>query len=242
MEPFISIENLKRSASILSDVLLKNRPQFSSVMQWPLLPQQILAMDFTAKNEDLKQLNLLDTSIFNDYVFKLIRKKRAIIGAGGYLENRVIYRRSKVFEGAEQRCIHLGIDIWAKAYSTVFAPLPAKVHSFRDNVGFGDYGPTIILAHELEGIPFYTLYGHLSRSSLQQIQEGQEIRKGAPFAFIGPYPENGDWPPHLHFQIMLDVEGRTGDFPGVAPLSQLERFKALCPDPNLILDLPIFDL
>ena len=240
MELSIFLESLKKNAAILSEKLLKNRPQFSPVMQWPLLPKQIMALDFTCANQDLRQLNLLNTPLFNDYVFKLISKNKARMGAGGYLENRVIYRRSKVFEGAEQRCIHLGIDIWTQAYTGIFAPLAGEVHSFQDNAGFGDYGPTIILSHKLEGIRFYTLYGHLSKASLDQLEVGKVIGKGEAFAAIGPYPENGDWPPHLHFQLILDMEGRTGDFPGVIAPSQLERYQALCPDPNLILNLPIF--
>ena len=115
------------------------------------------------------------------------------------------------------------------------APLPARVHSLADNNNFGDYGPTIILAHDLAGQPFYSLYGHLTRTDLAALQPGQAIEQGQVLAHVGPYPENGDWPPHLHFQLIADLQGRWGDFPGVAPPSERAYWAALCPNPMLVL-------
>ncbi|MDX5345953.1 MAG: peptidoglycan DD-metalloendopeptidase family protein, partial [Hymenobacteraceae bacterium] len=145
------------------------------------------------------------------------------------------YERSTLFEGSDQyRSIHLGVDIWADAGTEVLAPLDGKVHSFRDNNNFGDYGPTLILEHQLENKIFYTLYGHLSRSSLIGLVEDNVFRKGERIGWIGNYPENGNWPPHLHFQIITDMEGRKGDFPGVVAKQEREKYQQLCPDPNLI--------
>jgi hypothetical protein len=50
-------------------------------------------------------------------------------------------------------------------------------------------------------------------------------------ADIGPRPENGNWPPHLHFQVMLDLLGNSGDYPGVAYPDQREVWTSICPDP-----------
>ena len=179
-----------------------------------------------------------NTEAFHQYITKSIEARGGKMGIGGYMENRPIYSRSDVFDGDENRRIHLGIDIWAPAFTEVHTPLKAKVHSFQDNAAFGDYGPTIILSHELEGHTLYTLYGHLSRRSLQGLRVGQSIEKGASFTELGPYPENGDWPPHLHFQLILDLEGHSGDFPGVAASSEREKYQRLCPDPYLLLYLP----
>lgn len=231
-------DSCELSRQQLSSVLERYKHEFHPVMSWPSLHQQLILLDFTAANLSLESLNLRDTALFAQYVNTLIADRQALMGAGGYLENRVIYRRSTVFESEESRCIHLGVDLWAPALSPVFAPLQGKVHSFQDNNAFGDYGPTIILEHELEGRIFYTLYGHLSRRSLQGMEEGRTIQKGEAFCELGPHPENGDWPPHLHFQLITDMEGRRGDFPGVAAPSMLEKYRQLCPNPNLILNLP----
>ncbi|MFO7683285.1 MAG: aminotransferase class III-fold pyridoxal phosphate-dependent enzyme, partial [Chloroflexota bacterium] len=123
--------------------------------------------------------------------------------------------------------------------AAVYAPLPGKIHSFHDNNLPLDYGPTLILAHETdEGVPFYTLYGHLSRKSMADWTVGKRIAAGEQIATVGAMHENGGWPPHLHFQIMLDMLGKEGDFIGVAPASQREVWKSICPDPNLILGIP----
>ncbi len=67
---------------------------------------------------------------------------------------------------------------------------------------------------------------------------GQHVEAGERIGAIGAPPENGDWPPHLHFQIITDLMELGADFPGVAPASQREVWKSLSPDPNLILRIP----
>ena len=175
----------------------------------------------------------------NEYIFGLLKKNGTRVGAGGYLEDRIIYRRSKHFgSGDEPRSIHLGIDIWMAAGTSIWAPLDASVHSFKDNDVFGDYGPTIILQYNLDGVTFYTLFGHLSRESLVGMYEGKEFKKGEKIASVGNFPINGDWPPHLHFQLVVDMGDKKGDFFGVSSPSQKEYYSILCPDPNLILHIP----
>lgn len=198
-----------------------------------------LILDFTASNPDLASIDLTNTSVFTDYVFGKLQRNGVEVGVGGYNEHRVIYRRSPHFNQTEEsRCIHLGIDLWAKAGTPVFAPLDGVVHSFQDNNHFGDYGPTIILKHMWEEKPLFSLYGHLSRTSLGGLRVGMPVKTGQKIAEIGPYPENGDWPPHLHFQLMTDMLGHTGDFPGVCSLTDRERFLAICPNPNQLLQIP----
>ncbi|PTB97518.1 peptidase M23 [Marivirga lumbricoides] len=192
-------------------------------------------MDFTAHNKKLLAIDLKDTDIFNKHVFDLLAERNKEFGWGGYLENREIYKRSTHFQQGEPRNFHLGIDVWAKAGSSVYCPMAAKVHSFADNNNFGDYGPTIILEHQIGNNVIYTLYGHLSRKSLNNLHEGQLIEKGDKFCEIGPYPENGDWPPHLHFQVMKDMLGNKGDFPGVCSASQLEKYKSICINPEVFI-------
>ncbi|WP_020599661.1 peptidoglycan DD-metalloendopeptidase family protein [Spirosoma panaciterrae] len=199
-----------------------------------------LILDFSATNPDLASLNLTDTAVFTDYVFSKLKAAGVQVGVGGYNEHRVIYRRSPHFNDAEAepREIHLGIDLWANAGTPVFAPLDGIVHSFQDNAHFGDYGPTIILEHhDLASGPLYTLYGHMTRQSLEGLYEGKSFNAGDKLGEIGPYPENGDWPPHLHFQLMTDMLGLKGDFPGVCSVADRAKFLAICPNPNELLQI-----
>jgi murein DD-endopeptidase MepM/ murein hydrolase activator NlpD len=131
----------------------------------------------------------------------------------------------------------LGIDIWGKPYTKVMSPLDAIVHSFAFNNDYGDYGATIILTHQLEGQSFHTLYGHLSLNSIKNIHEGDRIKKGDVFAEFGIPFENGSWPPHLHFQIIIDMDRGKGDYPGVCKLSEKESYLFNSPDPDLILQM-----
>ena len=89
--------------------------------------------------------------------------------------------------------------------------------------------------NELNGVSFYSLYGHLTRNSLSDLHGGKRLETGESFAEIGSPPTNGDWPPHVHFQIMTNLLGNSGDFPGVIEASKEDEFRLICLDPNLFL-------
>ena len=223
---------------LLPDLLLRHQAEFGPVLPLDLNATTVTRLDFSATNPTVLHADLRDTAAFDALVNQLLADAGATAGVGGYLENRVIYRRSPHFgPGAaeEARSLHLGVDVWVPAGTPVLAPLPATVHSLADNDNFGDYGPTVVLQHELEGTVFYSLYGHLGRTEWRALRVGQQLAAGEAFAAVGPFPENGDWPPHLHFQLMADMQGCVGDFPGVARPSEREKWAALCPDPNLVL-------
>ncbi|WP_034256703.1 peptidoglycan DD-metalloendopeptidase family protein [Adhaeribacter aquaticus] len=220
----------------LIQYLEQNQEEIGPVVPHDLSAPNVCRLDLTANNQALAHANLTNTQAFDELINEMLQIQNATIGVGGYLEDRVIYRRSQHFDALQdKRSVHLGIDIWTAAFTPILAPLDGRVHSFQDNNNFGDYGPTIILEHELEEGKFYTLYGHLTRTSLQHLHPGQIIKKGEEFAQFGPFPENGDWPPHLHFQLMTDLLGMMGDFPGVCTLKQQDQFSKICLDPNLIL-------
>jgi murein DD-endopeptidase MepM/ murein hydrolase activator NlpD len=225
---------MKKSESV-RQVLNKQYPDISPVIQIGAKPEDIVNMDFTEQNEDFKKIDISDTEQMSQYMESLLDGYNKT-GIGGYGEDRYIYRRSALFDGEkEPRSIHLGIDIWVPAGTKVYAPLPAQVHSFNFNDNYGDYGGTIILEHKLDATTFFTLYGHLSKSSLDSMKEGKNIAQNEAFATIGNEEENGHWPPHLHFQLITDMLDKKGDFFGVAPPSEKEYYLDLCPDPKLIL-------
>ncbi|HXH04652.1 MAG TPA: peptidoglycan DD-metalloendopeptidase family protein [Candidatus Competibacteraceae bacterium] len=164
----------------------------------------------------------------------------AVLGVGRYRERRACYNAPQfAAAGGEARSVHLGIDLFAPAGTPLYAPLAGRVHSYADNALPLDYGPTIILEHQPEpGLRFYTLYGHLARESLAGLEVDQPFSAGAELARIGDPAVNGGWIPHVHFQIILDLLGCRGDFPGAGQPSLWALWESLCPDPNLILGLP----
>ncbi|GAB4124694.1 MAG: hypothetical protein OHK0045_02230 [Raineya sp.] len=215
---------------LLPSLLLKR--DFASIVPFALEASDTLVLDLSVNNLALDEVSLWETEKFDKWLKSLLAKHQKKAAIGGYLENRRIYRRSQHFEG---RSIHLGVDIWAEAGTPVFAPYDAVVHSFQNNTAWGDYGPTIILAHQIEDFYLYTLYGHLSLQSLEGLYEGKQIKQGEQFADLGDFPINGDWSPHLHFQCITDLMGKKGDFYGVCNPQEKEKFAAICPNPNLIL-------
>jgi 4-aminobutyrate aminotransferase-like enzyme/Ser/Thr protein kinase RdoA (MazF antagonist) len=165
------------------------------------------------------------------------------VGIGRYDEARYLYIAPAFATGKaitdEYRTIHLGIDLFAPAGTPIYAPLAGTVYASANNNAPQDYSPVIILEHKSEEHPtFYTLYGHLSRGSLNGIKLGQSIKKGEKLAAIGEPEANGGWTPHLHFQVITDLLELGTDFPGVARPSQRKVWLSLCPDPNLILGIP----
>ena len=199
-------------------------------------------LDMSARNPDMSAEMTNDSALFSRYIDAQLPGGQ--IGVGRYLEDRQFYT-SDAFAAQEgtRRSVHLGIDLFAPEGTRVFAPVDGVVHSFANNTGRLDYGPTIILEHQVPAqdhtVSFYTLYGHLSAESLDGLQPGQEIKAGSQIALLGAPLVNGDWPPHLHFQVMSDLLGRWGDFPGVASTEELGFWRGLCLDPNLVLRLPI---
>ncbi len=212
-------------------------PVLAQVLPYSLRDCHPLVLDLSANNGELNGINLNDTPAFTKYVFNKMAGAGTPVAIGGYNEDRVIYRKRATFSGEEPRSIHLGIDLWTKAGTPVFLPLDGKIHSFKDNRGFGDYGPTIIVEHCLENVTFFTLYGHLDMASLSSVSKGKHMRAGEKIGNIGNYPVNGDWPPHLHFQVITHMQGYEGDFPGVAAPSQKDFYLNLCPDPAFILGI-----
>jgi 4-aminobutyrate aminotransferase-like enzyme/Ser/Thr protein kinase RdoA (MazF antagonist) len=139
---------------------------------------------------------------------------------GRYNEARTFYTEP-MFEG---RTIHLGLDFFAPPGTPVFAPFDGFVFAVANNRKRLDYGPVMILQHET----FFTLYGHLAEIALAV---GTEVKAGQEIARVGDRPENGDWPPHLHYQVIRDLLDMGCDFPGVANPDMREVFTALSPDP-----------
>ena len=226
---------------ITNDIFLKHQVDFHPVVRFNSETDKLLELDFTESNTELNVEILNDTNRFSDYICDKLKAAGALYGIGGYNEHRTVYSRSKMFDshkpGEEPRRLHLGVDIWGHHNSAIFAPMDGLVYNFAFNNDYGDYGATIILSHQLEGLTFHTLYGHLSLNDIKNLELGQRITKGELFAEFGMPIENGHWPPHLHFQIIIDMEGYEADYPGVCALSERDKYLANCPDPDLILQL-----
>ena len=200
---------------------------------------EYVPLNLSITNSELKHHKLETAQDYEIFIQKHLDKNQGKIAFGGYIETRNLYQRSTVFknENTDERNIHIGLDLWINEAAPIYAALEGEIHSFQYNEALGDYGPTIILEHEIEGYKFHTLYGHLSLDSLKDKSVGQKIAKGEPIAELGLPPVNGDYAPHLHFQIIIDMENKKGDYPGVCSSKTLAFYLQNCPDPNLLLKI-----
>ena len=215
------------------DTFLKQNVIFAAPMFEPPLTSSVCVdMDLSSSSQEFS--GLAEGELDQAIVHKL-SSAGAIAGVGGYLENRSLYQDTELFQGDSERCIHIGVDVFMPAGTVIHTPFDAEVQSFASRQVSGDYGPVIILRHQLDGFEFHSLYGHLAESSLDGLKRGKAFSAGEPVAEIGARPANGNWPPHLHFQLIRDMQGCHGDYPGVVRLADLEFFKSNCPDPASLL-------
>lgn len=158
--------------------------------------------------------------------------------ADGYLEPRPIYTSTAYDkegnQGPESRSIHLGVDFWLPVGTPVHSLFDGEVVTAANDAGYKEYGGLVILKHHEDACTFYTLYGHLSTASATSLKVGTTIKKGEKIGALGKPQENGKWSPHLHFQIMLTMFDYVLDFPGVCYPKQMEVWRSICPDPNLL--------
>lgn len=201
--------------------------------------KQYIPLDLSVSNQNLTKESLANAATFENYIENYLTLNNSKVAYGGYNEERNLYKRSTMFKDleTEERNMHIGLDLWIKAGTPILAALDGTVHSFNFNAGFGDYGPTIILEHQVENHLFYTLYGHLSLDSLENIAIGNVINKGQQIGLLGNSTVNGDYSPHLHFQIIKNIGTNLGDYPGVCTKSDLDFYLDNCPDPNLLLKI-----
>ena len=219
--------------------ILADRTQRAiAILDDDILIKKYAAIDLSESNEHLMEYDIDNHYDCQEYVDMILMRNNSIVAFGGYLEKRNLYSKNSSFNNnGISRNVHLGMDFWAKAGTKVVTPVDGKVHSFQNNSNYGDYGPTIILEHELNGLNFHSLYGHLSVESLDGLYFGKLFRRGETLATLGSPEVNVGYAAHFHFQIIVDMQGYVGDYPGVCAERALEYYTRNCPDPNLLLKI-----
>ena len=173
---------------------------------------------------------------------QILYDKNITLGVGGYKEIRPFYTtdayKTEGNNGPRWRTMHLGTDYWTQAGEPVYTIADGVIFSIKNNDAYCDYGPTIIIKHKMDnGDDYFTLFGHLSLSSLEMLAVGEKVRAGDKIAEIGAGSVNGGWPPHLHFQVILDLLDNEGNFPGVCYVSEAKIWTSICPGISIEKDL-----
>jgi murein DD-endopeptidase MepM/ murein hydrolase activator NlpD len=122
-------------------------------------------------------------------------------GVAPYLERRDTLLGDCPQMVAEQRFLHLGLDVIVPLGTPLHTPLDAVVETTGYEAGEGNYGGFVLLKHANPQFEtFYSLYGHLCKTELPV--EGKTFAAGDPFAAIGDFHENGNWFYHTHIQVI----------------------------------------
>lgn len=207
--------------------------------------------------QDLSDIPMGSCAVENSTVpadpFHITAMEAATIGAeygvdgpvwiGYYKEPRLIYTEQNFrlgrWKASDRRTVHLGVDIFGPVGTSLYAPLEGVVEFAGYRPDKLDYGGLVVLAHQTpQGDEFHTLYGHLSKASVEKLAVGQRISKGEAFASLGGLDENGGWNPHVHFQLALTTAGMSEDWPGTCAPDQLDFWSAVFPNPADLLNLP----
>ena len=190
--------------------------------------KKVIIRDFTrgGDNEELKEgefdigkynemrLGMYETELFND-------TKNTVQGFTG------------------RRIIHIGVDIGGGVGTPVRSFYDGIVYKFGYNPAKGDYGHCIVVQYKINGTDVWGLYGHLSARSVQFKFEGKAVKKGEVIGWFGDRNENGDWPPHVHFQLSF-IKPTTHDLPGVVSIDDHKMAEKQFPDPRLVLG-PLYE-
>ena len=211
---------------------------FAPIVGMPLTAENCQLLDLGMESDLLAQVpDLADPATWIAPTQAALRGK---IGIGYYAEVRPIYLADDfAINQHQRRTLHLGVDLFAPAGTTIYAPLDGRLRAVAEHTAPQDYGPMLIVEHQPRpDLTFYTLYGHLDAAALDCWQVGDEVRAGELLAHIGDYPRNGNWLPHLHFQLLGDMLDFGDSPPGVCSPFEAAFWTSLCPNPNWLLKLP----
>jgi hypothetical protein len=156
-------------------------------------------------------------------------------GVSPYMEHRNTLLADCPQMVADQRFIHLGLDVIVKVGTHLHAPLHATVVESGYESGEGNYGGYVLLKHEGPFFKtFYSFYGHLCKDRLPAPDDS--FPAGTIFAEIGDFHENGNWFHHTHIQVITREGLELGYLhKGYCSEKDLGRMNDLCPSP-----IPIF--
>ena len=159
--------------------------------------------DFSSNNPKTLEYTLFDFEQFNTMIFDELEASKHQWGIGKYLEERKTLLRAYPNIIEEKRYYHLGLDIITPFNTPMFSPLDAEVYKTGKETTVGNYGGYIILKHDINGVVFYSFYGHLKTPHL--VSTGEKIKAGQEFAHIGEESDSGGWFCHVHLQILTQA-------------------------------------
>jgi murein DD-endopeptidase MepM/ murein hydrolase activator NlpD len=159
---------------------------------------------------------------------------------GGYLENRSTLWHGSYLD-ADERFIHLGIDVNVPAHTPIFADSPGRVVSTAtDHPEEHGWGMRVIM--RLDTHPVYLVYGHLHPAV--RVHVNDRVKRGTLLGIVGTAEHNGGWFPHVHVQAVAEltyhrllIDGLR-DLDGYGRTCERELLRAEYPNPLQYITIP----
>jgi murein DD-endopeptidase MepM/ murein hydrolase activator NlpD len=124
-------------------------------------------------------------------------------GRYGFVRNPVPTTQGLIYtrfhEGIDIRCLHR--DARGEPLDDVRAIADGKVVRANQVPGYSNYGRYIVIEHDWDGSPYYSLYGHLSEIA---VAVGQKVNRGERIARMGYTGEGlNQARAHVHLELNL---------------------------------------
>jgi len=193
------------------------------------------------KNIDLSEKNILiNPDKCEEFINDIHKKYSLDFSYGGWMEDRSFLWRDWYLD-KEQLFIHLAVDLNVPTGTEVATDFDAEVARIDNDFPLdGGWGTYIILKHLSKSV--YVLYAHLDENILCKV--GDKLNKGTIFAKVGHAPQNGNWFPHTHVQIIdadyyLELEKNNGweKFDGYGLKNDIEMNAKRHPNPMQFISL-----
>jgi len=210
--------------------LLESRENIAPLFPLEILGTPPIRFDLSRHNPALRPFSL---GRLKSYIIDAFDTTTFQWGYGGLGEGRdVDIPKAMLNDSHMEEGVHLGIDLWLPSHTPIFAPMAGTITLVHSD---SQSGVTIITEHRIADTMFHILLRRISRKSIDAYNEGMKVRYGDQIGTVGGEDENPVLPPHIHLQIIADLQNKKGDFPGVAKLSDKEKYLALCPNPEPLL-------
>src|SRR5262249_13594823 len=126
------------TAPAVVEWLRRNADEMAPVVAPDPKDTRTLTLDLSIGSAELGNFpDFADTPTFTRTLFDAMRAVGASVGIGKYDEARPIYTsdvyRVESSDGPEWRTLHIGLDLFMKPGTPVFAPLDGVVQSFQNN-------------------------------------------------------------------------------------------------------------
>lgn len=174
----------------------------------------ILPMDNDSKwFNSLSNTEIKDQKLFQDKINEIFEKTNSDIIISEYLENREKMFTTLWFEQMinEWRFYHLGLDLSAKCWTSIYSPIDWKVYDIWYEEWDWNYGWYIVLEHNLLWEVFYSIYGHLNSNKFD-IKKWDTIVKWTKIWILWDFSQNWWYFYHTHLQVVTELWKEKGFF------------------------------